>query len=154
MKLLNLIFIVLIVLITIEHFISFVNLYILNNGLVFIKPENLTKTELVEKFKELSSSKSLKDLNNINKEDKKDENKITIRKFLKSYYLRLSALFLKFKNLIAKIALFTILIKYLRKIKLMRFIFRIVNYIFLSTFGIIITDIYGLKEIIAEIEYY
>jgi hypothetical protein len=154
MNLLNLIFIVLIVLITIEHFISFVNLYILNNGLVFIKPENLTKTELVEKFKELSSSKSLEDLKNINKEDKKDENKITFRKYLKSYYLRLSALFFKFKNLIAKIALFTILIKYLRKIKLMRFIFRIVNYIFLSTFGIIITDIYGLKEIIAEIEYY
>jgi hypothetical protein len=148
MNLLNLMIIVLII--TIEHSITFV----FNNGLVFIKPENLTKTELVEKFKELSSSNSLKDLNNINKEDKKDENKITIRKFLKSYYLRLSALFLKFKNLIAKIALFTILIKYLRKIKLMRFIFRIVNYIFLSTFGIIITDIYGLKEIIAEIEYY
>ena len=148
MNLLNLILIVLII--TIEPFITFV----INNGLVFIKPENLTKTELVEKFKELSSSKSLKDLKNIKNEDKKDENKITIRKFLKSYYLRLSALFLKFKNLIAKIALFTILIKYLRKIKLMRFIFRIVNYIFLSTFGIFITDIYGLKEIIAQIEYY
>ena len=59
MKLLNLILIVLIL--TIEPFISFE----FNNGLVFIKPENLTKTELVEKFKELSSSKSLKDLKNI-----------------------------------------------------------------------------------------
>jgi ABC-type uncharacterized transport system substrate-binding protein len=69
MKLLNLILIVLII--TIEPLISFV----LNNGLVFIKPENLSKTELVEKFKELSSSKSLKDLKNNKGEDKKDEDK-------------------------------------------------------------------------------
>jgi hypothetical protein len=53
-----------------------------------------------------------------------------------------------------KIALFTILIKYFRKIKLMRFIFRIINYIFLSIFFIFISDVYGLKEVIAGIEYY
>jgi hypothetical protein len=80
--------------------------------------------------------------------------KITVKEFLKSLYLRLSAFIFKFKNLIAKIALFTILIKYFRKIKIMRFIFRIINYIFLSTFGIFISDIYGLKETIAQIEYY
>lgn len=151
MNLLNLLILILIVLIiTIEPFISFV----FYNGLVFIKPENLTKTELVEKFKELSSSKSLKDLKNIKNEDKKDEDKITIKEFLKSYYFRLSSFYFKFKNLITKIALFTILIKYFRKIRIMRFIFRIINYIFLSTFGIFISDIYGLKEIIAQIEYY
>jgi hypothetical protein len=151
MKLLNLILIVLII--TIEPFIRI----ILNNGLIFIKPENLTKTELVEKFKELSSSKSLKDLKNIKSEDKKDEDKITIKDFFKSYYFRLSAFIFKYKNLITfmnKIALFTILIKYFRKIRIMKIIFRIINYIFLSTFGIFISDIYGLKEIIAQIEYY
>jgi len=37
------------------------------DGLVLIKPENLSKTELVEKFKELSSSNSLKELKNIKK---------------------------------------------------------------------------------------
>jgi len=154
MNLLNLILIVLII--TIEPFRSFV----FNNGLVFIKPENLTKTELVEKFKELSSSKSLKDLKtqkqNEDKkdEDKKDEDKITIKVFLKSYYFRFLGFIFKFKNLITKIALFTILIKYFSKIRIMSFIFKIINYIFLSTFGILISDIYGLKEIIAEIEYY
>jgi hypothetical protein len=135
MNLLNLILIVLII--TIQPFISFVNLYILNNGLVFIKPENLSKTELVEKFKELSSSKSLNDLKNIKNEDKKDGDKITFKNYLKSYYIRLSAFILKYKNLISfmnKIALFTILIKYFRKFKLMRIIIRIINYIFLSTF--------------------
>src|SRR6266566_3981806 len=96
-----------------------------NNGLVFIKPENLSKTELVEKFKKLSSSKTLKELKNIKNEDKKDEDKISIKEFLKSFYLRLSG-----------------------------FIFKIINYISLTTFGILITDIYGLKEIIAQIEYY
>jgi hypothetical protein len=160
MNLLNLILIVLII--TIQPFISFVNLYILNNGLVFIKPENLSKTELVEKFKELSSSKSLNDLKNIKNEDKKDGDKkdgdkITFKNYLKSYYIRLSAFILKYKNLITfmnKIALFTILIKYFRKFKLMRIIIRIINYIFLSTFGIFIKDIYGLKEILAQIEFY
>jgi hypothetical protein len=116
--------------------------------LVFIKPENLTKTELVEKFKELSSSKSLNDLKNINNEDK-----LTIKQFLKSNYLRLSGFIFKFKSLITKITLFTILIKYFRKIRIIKFIFRIINYFFLSTFGIFISDIYGFKEIIAEIEY-
>lgn len=148
MKLLNLILIVLII--TIEPFIRI----ILNNGLIFIKPENLSKTELVEKFKELSSSKSLKDLKNIKIEDGKDGEKITIKEILKSYYFRLLGFILKFKNLITKIALFTFLIKYFRKIKVMKILFRIVNYIFLSTFGIFISDIYGLKEIIAQIEYY
>lgn len=36
----------------------------------------------------------------------------------------------------------------------MRIIFRIINYILLSTFGILMTDIHGLTEIIAQIEYY
>jgi len=36
----------------------------------------------------------------------------------------------------------------------MRFIFRIINYFLLSTFGIFISDIYGLREIITQIEYY
>jgi superfamily I DNA/RNA helicase len=155
MNLLNLILIVLII--TIQPFIRLQFLNFLNNGLVFIKPENLSKTELVERFKELSSSKSLNDLKNIKSEDKKDDDKITIKDFLKSNYFRLSAFILKYKKLISfmnKIALFTILIKYLRKIKLMSFIIRIINYIFLSTFGIFITDIYGLKEVIAGIEYY
>jgi hypothetical protein len=149
MNILNLILIVLII--TIQPFISF----ILNNGLVFIKPENLTKTELVEKFKELSSSKSLKDLKK--DEVKKDENKISIKDLIKSYYTKISGFIFKFKNLITfmnKITLFTILIKYFRKIKLMRIIFRIINYIFLSTFGIFISDVYGFKEIIEQIEYY
>jgi hypothetical protein len=148
MNLLNLMLIVLII--TIEPFISLE----FNNGLVFIKPENLTKTELVEKFKELSSSKSLDELKNIKNTDKKDEDKITIKEFLKSYYLRFSGFIFKFKNLITKIALFTILIKYFRKIRIIKFIFRIINYIFLSTFGICISDTYGLKEIITQIEYY
>src|SRR6266699_1843007 len=92
-----------------------------NNGLVFIKPENLSKTELVEKFKKLSSSKTLKELKNIKNEDKKDEDKISIKEFLKSFYLRLSGLILKIKNVIIfmnKISLFAILIKYLGKIKI------------------------------------
>ena len=124
------------------------------DGLVLIKPENLSKTELVEKFKELSSSKSLKELKNIKNEDKKDEDKITFKNYLKSYFIRLSAFILKYKILISKLALFTILIKYFRKFKLMSFIIRIINYIFYSILGIFITDIYGLKEVIAGIEYY
>jgi hypothetical protein len=38
---------------------------------LFIKPENLSKTELVEKFKELSSSKSLENLKYNKVENKK-----------------------------------------------------------------------------------
>jgi hypothetical protein len=106
MNLLNLMLTMLIF--TIEPFTSFV-FNTNNNGLVFIKPENLTKTELVEKFKKLSSSKSLKDLENI-------------KEILKSYYLKLSAFIFKFKFLITKIALFTILIKYIKNFKLLRFI--------------------------------
>jgi hypothetical protein len=105
----------------------------------------------VEKFKELSSSKSLEDLKNIKNEDKKDEDKITFKEFLKSYYFRILAFILKFKKLITKIALFTILIKYFRKIRIMRIIFRIINYIFLSTFVILIIDIYGFKVILEQI---
>src|SRR6266576_1671809 len=149
MNILNLL-ILIVLIITIEPFISF----ILNNGLVFIKPENLTKTELVEKFKKLSSSKSLKDLKNIKNEDKKDEGKITTKEFLKSCYVKLLDSIFKFKNLIGKIIIFSILIKYFRKIRIMNIIFRIINYIFLATFGIIITDIYGFKEIIDQIGYY
>jgi hypothetical protein len=154
MNLLNLMLIVLII--TIDPFLRLV----FNNTLVFIKPENLTKTELVEKFKELSSSKSLKDLKNSsikNKDkdnDNKDDDKITIKDFLKSHYSKLSSFISKFKILITKIALFTILIKYFRKIKIMRIIFKFINYILLATFGIFISDIYGLKEIIGQIEYY
>jgi hypothetical protein len=120
---------------------------------VFIKPESLTKTELVEKFKELSSSKSLKDLKNEDEKDK-DKDKISIKDFLYSSYLRITSFILKHKNLISKIALFSILIKYLRKLKIVSFIFRIIKYFLLSTSGIFISDIYGLKEIIAQIEYY
>jgi hypothetical protein len=50
MNLLNLILIILIISI---HRINSVITPIFNNGLLFIKPENLSKTELVEKFKEL-----------------------------------------------------------------------------------------------------
>lgn len=126
----------------------------LNNALVFIKPENLTKTELVEKFKELSSSNSL---NNLKNKVEKDENKITFRQFLKSNYLKLSLLILKYKNLTAimhKIALFAILIRFLKKFKLVGFVFRITHYIFLSILGIFISDVYGLKEVVAQIENY
>lgn len=147
MNLFNLILIVIISFITIDPVIIIANFTW--DGLVLIKPENLTKTELVEKFKELSSSKSLKDL-----KDKNDKDKITIKEFLKSNYLRLSGFIFNFKSLITKITLFTILIKYFRKIRIIKFIFRIINYFFLSTFGIFISDIYGFKEIIAEIEYY
>ena len=35
-----------------------------NYMLLFVKPENLSKSELVEKFKELSSTKSLEGLSN------------------------------------------------------------------------------------------
>jgi hypothetical protein len=112
----------------------------------------------VEKFKELSSSKSLNDLKNIKSEDKKkDGDKITFKNYLKSYYIRLSGFILKYKNLITlmnKIAFFIILMKYFRKFKLMRILIRIINYIFLSTLGIFISDVYGITEVIAGIEYY
>src|ERR1700678_199787 len=123
MNLLNLILILLII--TIQPFISLQYLNFLNNGLVFIKPKNLTKTELVEKFKELSSSKSLKDLKNIKSEDKKDDDKITFKDFLNSNYFRLSAFVFKFHSIltfIKKITLFAIIIKYLRKMNMMKFI--------------------------------
>jgi hypothetical protein len=114
MNILNLLLLIVLIF-TIEPFTRIV----LNNGLVFIKPENLTKTELVEKFKELSSSKSLKDLKNIKSEDK---NKISFKDLLKSYYLRLSAFILKFHSILTKITLFIIIIRYLRKMNMMRFI--------------------------------
>jgi hypothetical protein len=105
-----------------------VNIYCLKN--------KFTKTELISKLK-----------NNKNE-------KITFKDFLKNYYSRLSNFIFKYKNLITKIALFTILIKYLRKFKFIKIIIRIINYILLGTMGIFISDIYGLQEIIAEIEYY
>lgn len=77
--------------------------------------KNLSKTELVEKFKVLSSSKTLENLKN---EDKKDDDKISIKEILKSYYFKLSTFYLKFKSLLTKIALFTILIRYFRKIRI------------------------------------
>lgn len=40
------------------------------------------------------------------------------------------------------------------KFKLMRILIRIINYIFLSTLGIFISDVYGITEVIAGIEYY
>jgi hypothetical protein len=122
-----------------------------NSSLVFIKPENLTKTELIEKFKDLSSSKSLKDLKDIKNEG---GDKIRIKELFKSYYSRLSAFISKYKALITKITLFTIIIKYITKFKLLRFIWKIINYILISTFGIFLSDIYGLTEIIAQIEYH
>jgi hypothetical protein len=73
----------------------------------------------------LSSSKSLKDLQNIKSEDKKDEDKITFKDLLKTYYLRLSAFVFKFHSILTfinKITLFTIIIKYLRKMNMMKFI--------------------------------
>jgi hypothetical protein len=103
MKILNY-FILILLIITIEPFTSFEkkNLYIFNNGLVFIKPENLTKAELVEKYKDLSSSNSLKELKNIKNEDnRKDEDKkdrISVKDFLKTNYLRILSYIFKFKN--------------------------------------------------------
>jgi hypothetical protein len=88
---------------------------------------------------------------------KKDGDKITFKNYLKSYYIRLSGFILKYKNLITlmnKIAFFIILMKYFRKFKLMRILIRIINYIFLSTLGIFISDVYGITEVIAGIEYY
>jgi len=146
MNILNLLLLIVLIF-TIEPFTRIV----LNNGLVFIKPENLTKTELVEKFKELSSSKSLKDLKNIKSEDK---NKISFKDLLKSYYLRLSAFILKFHSILTKITLFIIIIRYLRKMNMMRFIWSIINSVLLSTFGILFSDVYGFKEIFSNIEYY
>jgi len=84
-----------------------------NSSLVFIKPENLTKTELIEKFKDLSSSKSLKDLKDIKNEG---GDKIRIKDLFKSYYSRLSAFISKYKALITKITLFTIIIKYIKNL--------------------------------------
>jgi hypothetical protein len=141
MNLLNLILIVLII--TIEPFISLV----FNNGLVFIKPENLTKTELIEKFKELSSSKSLDNLKNIKSDDKKDNDRITLKYLLKTYYLRLSAFVFKFHSILTKLTLFTIIIRYLRKMNMMKFIWSIINSVLLSTFGIILSDVYGFGDI-------
>jgi len=107
-----------------------VNIYCLKN--------KYTKAELISKLQNF----------------RKDEDKITFKDFLKYYYFRLSGFIFKFKNLITKIALFTIFMKYFRKFRIMRTMFRIINYIFLSTLGIFISDIYGFKEIIAQIEYY
>jgi hypothetical protein len=70
-------------------------------------------------FKDLSSSKSLKDLKDIKNEG---GDKIRIKDLFKSYYSRLSAFIYKYKALITKITLFTIIIKYIRKFKLLRFI--------------------------------
>jgi hypothetical protein len=88
------------------------------------------------------------------KDNKKDEDKLTIKELLKSYYFTLSAYLSNTNNLITKMVIFTILMKYFRKIRLMKFIIRIINYIFLTTFSIFLTDIYGLKEIFTQIEYY
>lgn len=145
MNLLNLILIVIII--TIDPIMRIPNFAW--DGLVFIKPENLTKTEWVEKFKELSSSKTLKDLK---KED--DEDKITTKELLKSSFLKLFTFFSKFKKLIMKITLFSILIKYFRIFKLIRFIWSLINSVLLSTFGIVFSDLSGFKEIFAHIEYY
>lgn len=118
-------------------------------SLLFIKPENLSKTELVEKFKELSSSKSLDNL-----KDTKVENKITMKDLFKSYYLRLLSFILKFYSILTKITLFTILFNFLRKMKLIRFIWTIINSFLFSIFGIIFSDFYGFKEIYEIIKYY
>lgn len=148
MNLLNLI-ILIILFITIEPFIifTFYNVLDYKNGLVFIKPENLTKTELVERFKELSSSKSLNEL-------KKEEKQISQKDLLKSYYLKILSFLVRFYEVLIKISLFTFFIKYFRKIKLMRFIWTIINSIFLSTFGIVFSEVYGFKEIFNYVEHY
>jgi hypothetical protein len=112
-----------------------------NNSFVFIKPENLSKTELVEKYKELSSSKSLNDL-----KDKKEEKDVSIKDLFKSYFSKISSFVLKFYGILTKITLFTILIRYFRKIKLIRFILTMINSVILSLFGIVFSDVYGFKE--------
>jgi hypothetical protein len=84
---------------------------------VFIKPENLTKTELVEKFKELSSTKSLKEL-----EVNKTEKKISFKILFKSYYSKLISSFLKIYGILVKLTLFSIILKILRKIKIVRLV--------------------------------
>lgn len=96
MNLLNLI-ILIILFITIEPFIifTFYNVLDYKNGLVFIKPENLTKTELVERFKELSSSKSLNEL-------KKEEKQISQKDLLKSYYLKILSFLVRFYEVLIK----------------------------------------------------
>jgi len=118
-----------------------------NSSLVFIKPENLSKTELVEKFKELSSSKSLNEL-------KKEDKQISKTDLFKSYFSKTLAFFLKFNSILIKITLFTIIISYFKRFKLMRFIWSIINFVLLSMFGIALSDVYGFKEIFEYIKYY
>lgn len=86
-----------------------------NNSLVFIKPENLTKTELVEKFKELSSSKSLNEL-----KDKKEEKKVLIKDLFKSYLSLFLNFLITFKTILLKITLISFLIKLFKKYSLLR----------------------------------
>jgi len=105
--------------------------------------KKFTKAELISKLKRTES-----------KTDSNKSSNISIFNQAKIYFLQIIDLVLVFKSILIKLTLFTILIKYFRKIGIMRIIFRIINYIFFATFGIIISDIYGLKEIIAQIEYY
>jgi hypothetical protein len=163
MKLLNLILIVLIIIILkemepftyITKYFSFTFIgdfylgVVDNNSLVFIKPENLSKTELVEKFKELSSSKSLNSL-----KDNKIKKKISITDLFKDCYSKISTFIQKFYGALTKIALFSIIIRYLSKMKLLRFIFTILNSMLLSMFGIVFSDVYGFQEILEYIRGY
>jgi len=120
-----------------------------NLSIVFIKPENLTKAELVDKFKELSSTKSLEDLK-VNK----TENKISLKDLFKSYYSKLASLFLKIYGLLAKLTLFSIILKFLRKIKILRLVWGLINSVLISIFGIVYSDVYGFKEVFDYFKYY
>jgi hypothetical protein len=120
-----------------------------NFSIVFIKPENLTKTELVEKFKELSSTKSLKEL-----EVNKTEKKISFKILFKSYYSKLISSFLKIYGILVKLTLFSIILKILRKIKIVRLVWGLINSVLFSIFGIVFSDVYGFKEVFDYLKYY
>lgn len=120
----------------------------LNNSLVLMKPENLSKSQLIEKYKELSSEKTLDNSN------KSNENKSLITDLLKSYFWKLVKSLPRFYILIGKIGLFSFLFKILKQIKVLRVILHGINSVILLIFGIAYSDIYGFAQLFDKISYY
>jgi len=116
------------------------------NSILFIKLENLKKSELIDKIQEIDSKKHL---------EKSTINKLSLIDITRIYNKKLSILLFKMFTYLSKLTLVSFFIKILFKFKLIRFIWILFSSFITFVFGLAYSEIYGFKVIFDGItEYY
>ena len=103
-----------------------------NLGLDFIKSENLKKSELLQKVKELSSS--------IEKEKIKSKNEDSLINKTKNYFSLILKIFFTFKALLLKLTFLSLVVQILKKYKIFRRVWFLLNTLVLTIYGIFLFD--------------